>query len=98
MRNVDDIIQREIFCLANELDQVLYDKDVNAYLEAWENRSHDTEIFQFFIVSDWLADKLSEIDEPVAKDFYGVSWWGRTCCGQAIEADGTIQKILENIS
>ena len=48
------------------------------------------EIFQWFIVSDFLADKLIEQGQCVIKE---ESIWGRTCCGQAILLDYVISKI-----
>ena len=54
------------------------------------------EICEWWAVSEWLADKLYEIGEPVLYSGYG-TWWGRTCSGQAIEMDGTIQKIVEGL-
>jgi hypothetical protein len=68
------------------------------YYEAWSNKPLDTEIMQTYIVTDWLAGKLNEIGEPVAIDFHGVCWWGRTCYGQSIEDDGTIQEIWDLIN
>lgn len=100
---VDRIIKNEILTLANEMHEALQKIDFEVYCDAWVNtynQEDDTykEIMQFFIVTDWLAEKLSAIGEPVALDFYGLAWWGRTCCGQAIECDGTIQEIVEGLS
>jgi len=55
------------------------------------------EIYQWWIVSDWLADKLEQHGEPVLRNNFGV-WWGRTCCGQAIESDGVIQDIAKELT
>lgn len=52
---------------------------------------------QFFIVTDYLADKLEQHGELVTHDFLGLAIWGRTCCGQAIEADSVIQNIYNNL-
>jgi hypothetical protein len=54
------------------------------------------EIYQWFIVSPWLAGKLSEDGQPVA-EWKGLHWWGRTCCGQGIELDGTLQRISRSL-
>jgi len=50
------------------------------------------EIMQWFIVSRWLYNRLNEQGEPVA-EWKGLCWWGRTCCGQGAEMDGTFQAI-----
>jgi hypothetical protein len=54
------------------------------------------EVFQWFLVTDWLANRLDEINEPLLRNDYG-QWWGRTCCGQSIELDGTIQAIIKGM-
>jgi hypothetical protein len=59
--------------------------------------SEPQEIYQWYLVTDWLGDNLKAIGEPVLENDYG-TWWGRTCCGQAIELDGTIQKIVDNLN
>lgn len=50
------------------------------------------EIFEWWSVTAWLGEKLNDMGEAVLKNDYGY-WWGRTCTGQAIILDGTIQKI-----
>lgn len=54
------------------------------------------EIYEWWLVSDWLADKLSQFEQPVLVTNYG-TWWGRTCTGQAIKLDYVIQKIAAAI-
>lgn len=54
------------------------------------------EIMQWFLVDSYLAKRLEEIGEPVLHtDSHTL--WGRTCCGQAVELDGTFQKIYRNL-
>lgn len=55
------------------------------------------EIFEHWIVSDWLADKLAYHGEAVCKDFYGLTVWGRTCTGQRIALDGLIERIYDEL-
>lgn len=54
----------------------------------------DDEIFEWWLVSPYLAQELKERDEVVI-DTLGCHWWGRTSSGQAIYMDGVIQKIAE---
>jgi len=56
------------------------------------NYQDPQEIFEWWAVTEWLGNKLMESGEPVLSNDYGY-WWGRTCTGQAIILDGTIQKI-----
>lgn len=57
-----------------------------------------TEIYEYWIVSDYLAEKLERHGEVIEKDFYGLTIWGRTCTGQSITMDSVIQKIFKEFS
>lgn len=50
------------------------------------------EVLEWWLVSDWLADKLRERDEVVVED-YGCRWRGRTTSGQAVYMDWVIAEI-----
>ncbi len=94
-------VQRDILVLANELGEEMIQTDIDAIENLWEIPEHCDEaepqdIMQWYIVSKWLYDKLRNSSEPVA-DYKGQYWWGRTCCGQAIELDGTFQEISRNL-
>ena len=51
------------------------------------------EIYEHWIVSDWLADKLENHGHKVLKDFFGMTIWCRPTTGQAILLDGVISEI-----
>lgn len=53
----------------------------------------DREVFEHWIVSDWLARKLEAKGEKVDFDFAGLTVWVRTTTGQAITQDAVIQEI-----
>ena len=59
--------------------------DLQEVIDTLENMDFDQqpEIFQWFMVSDWLASKLEEYGECVLTGEY----WGRQCCGQSITLD-----------
>lgn len=52
------------------------------------------EIYEWWVVSDWLEKRLEEQGESILKTEYG-SWWGRTCRGQAIYLDSVIEAIYD---
>ena len=54
------------------------------------------EIFEWWLVSQWLADNLKAIGEPVLDNDYG-TWWGRTVTGQSMELDGTLQSLWRSV-
>jgi hypothetical protein len=55
------------------------------------------EIYEHWIVSDWLAGELEEKGHAVIRDFYGLTIWGRPTTGQAIYIDGVIQEIYSEM-
>lgn len=55
------------------------------------------EIYEHWIVTDWLAERLAEKGEAICKDFYGLTIWGRSCTGQAIALDGVISEIHQDL-
>ena len=59
---------------------------------------YQREVFEHWIVSDWLADKLAEHGEKVDKDFAGLTVWARTTTGQAIYADHVIEAITAEVN
>jgi len=53
----------------------------------------EQEIYEYWIVSSWLGEKLRAAGEPVLERAY-LGWiWGRACTGQAIYLDSVIRKI-----
>jgi hypothetical protein len=52
-----------------------------------------TEVYEHWIVSDWLADQLIARGEKVDKDFGGMTVWARTTTGQGIASDSVIEAI-----
>ena len=52
------------------------------------------EIYEYWIISDWLAHKLEQQwGEVVVRDYHGLTIWGRRTTGQMISMDGVMQNI-----
>lgn len=66
--------------------------------EANDIEPYQREVFEHWIVSDWLADKLAEKGEKVDKDFAGLTVWARTTTGQGIASDSVIEEIVAEIN
>lgn len=61
-----------------------------------EPENETQEILEWWIVTEWLAKKLSAKGQPVLE--WGNNWyWGRTCSGQAILLDGVISEICSEM-
>lgn len=65
-------------------------------LDAWRQAVSDcaepAEPYEWWRVSGWLCRQLRDIGEVVIDNDYGY-WWGRTCTGQAMIMDGTLQAV-----
>lgn len=59
---------------------------------------YQREVFEHWIVSDWLAGKLAEHGEKVDTDFAGLTVWARTTSGQGIAMDSVIQRICADLN
>ena len=88
-----ETIDHDIDCDAHSGGDCSYDC-YDEYVSDFD--SEPKEIYQWFIVSTWLANRLREIDQPVL-DYMGLELWGRTCCGQGIALDGTFQNISRRL-
>lgn len=55
------------------------------------------EVFEFWLISDWLARKLEAKGEIITFDFYGLTIWGRTTTGQSISLDNVISEIFTEL-
>lgn len=55
------------------------------------------EPYEFWIISDFLGEKLKELEEIVVNDFLGFTIWGRCTTGQAIKLDSCISKVCEDM-
>ena len=77
-----------------------YCRDCETWLtgkEAQDIESEYKEIFEWYLVTDFLAEKLDKLNEPMLKTDYG-TWWGRTCTGQAIILDSVIETIYLSLA
>lgn len=87
-----------------EYIKIISDEIANGYMDhgvkcphcdalyAEEPEAEPQEIYEYWIVSSWLGEKLREKGEPVLAR--GGGWiWGRTCTGQAILLDHVISEI-----
>ena len=54
------------------------------------------EIYEYWIVSDWLGRKLSERGH-IVENYLGMTIWGRGCTGQMISMDGVMEQICNDL-
>ena len=58
--------------------------------------SEPAEIYEWWIVTNWLAEKL-EIQGQCILEYANMHFWGRQTTGQAILLDGVISRICEGM-
>ena len=83
-KNIDELDEDELRGLA-------YDLNINI-----DDYEEPLEIYEYWIVNDWLGDKLKAYGE-VVNDFLGFTIWGRCCTGQAILLDSVISHICNDL-
>lgn len=80
----DDITDEE----REEILELPFDeREAKARDLGWE--PEPKEIYEWWLVSRYFADKLREVGEPVF-EAYGCVWWGRCCTGQWLGMDSVI--------
>ncbi|PZP65239.1 MAG: hypothetical protein DI604_25045 [Delftia acidovorans] len=72
--------------------------DWQDFCDANDIEPYQRDVFEHWIVSDWLADKLAEKGEKVDKDFVGLTVWARTTTGQGIASDWVIEQIVADLN
>jgi len=102
MENFDRLKEEsEDLLTSEEISDKTNEDNINQIDEAKEEfenlETEPQEVYEWWLVSDWLKEKLLEQGEPIIDNEYGI-WWGRTSSGQQIVADGIIQKILKKIN
>jgi hypothetical protein len=89
----------EIKGIENEIsiNRKLLEKLREELEELQEQDGTHQEAYEWWIVDDWIADKLKERDEIILECEYFTAW-GRGTSGQAIEMDSIILDIAEYLN
>jgi len=98
-RQAERLVEKHIFENINLTMEKTLKEDPEILYEA-KNYKEDKEtgeypeIYEWWSVSDWLADKPESWNEIVL-DYLDFKVWGRQTTGQAIILDSVIQEIAE---
>ncbi len=88
----------QILDYAGEVNKDSTEEERQDVIQNWRDDGQDMqEVFEWWVVSDWLVEKLKNAGEPILENDYG-TWWGRTCTGQAILLDSIIENIYDNLN
>lgn len=80
-------------------DEETYDTEEKAWRACCDENSidpYEREVFEHWIVSEWLGRKLQERGEKVDFDFCNLVIWARTTTGQSISMDHVIREIYKS--
>ena len=55
------------------------------------------EVYEHYVITIWLADKLEAQGETVVRDVFGLTIYCRPCTGQALHCDWVIQEIYQEM-
>jgi hypothetical protein len=82
---------RQTMLVAACFDHDIFEAEHIINREHLEANNH--EIYEWYVVSEWLARRLEAEGEAILRHAFGV-WWGRTVTGQHIAMDTVIQRII----
>ena len=72
------------------------DDRIDAWREAVRDNAESAEIYEWYRVTKYLANRLEEIGECTLSNSYG-EWWGRCATGQNLIMDGVLQRVAASI-
>lgn len=65
------------------------------YVKESDASEEPNEVYEWWEVTNWFADKLAEHGETVIRGWH--CYWGRCCTGQSVSMDWIIGKIAEEM-
>jgi hypothetical protein len=95
-RLFDGILQSPDTCGSCGQQADYFDSETQTCEKCFQDNQHSQDIYEWWVVSDWLVIKLRQHGEPILSNDYG-SWWGRCCSCQAIFLDGVISEIYKEV-
>lgn len=96
----------DFMCVPDEQLRFLLETDVDEFDDGWkefcdqqgvDTDDYKSEVFEHWIVTDWLANKL-EARGHVTGEIMGLTIWGRPTTGQSISMDHVIQEIYKELT
>lgn len=97
----EKLVKREVLCEVSQLVQDLMSQEryCEGLSELFGQEDEDgnmPEVFEYWLVTPWLGEKLKAHGELVT-EFFNLVIWGRQTTGQLIHADGVIGNITKKI-
>ena len=83
-------------CYRCNVEAECLDSETGECETCFKDNQEPQEIYEWWLISDWLEIKLKLHGQPVLSNEYG-RWWGRTCTGQSIVLDRVIEDIYDEL-
>ncbi len=97
----EKLLNREVLCNVSHLVTELYThekyfEDLAGLIGEEDDEGNMPEVFEYWAVTSWFAEKLKARGELVV-EFFNLDIWGRQTTGQAISLDGVIDDIAREL-
>jgi hypothetical protein len=101
MKTRERLVKGEVLCNASSLVQELMSrkipwKNLEELVTRKDENGNVPEVFEFWIVTPWLGEKLKDHGEVVT-EFCDLVFWGRQMMGQLIYVDDVIGAIASKL-
>ena len=95
------LVQREVvynisFLILKLMNKAEFLDDLSELCGEEDEEGNISEVYEYWIVTPWLAEKLKARGELVT-EFYDLDIWGRQTAGQLISEDGIIDDIVKEL-
>ena len=95
-RRFDGKLVDPTLCYRCNIEALCLDSETGECEECFLDNREAQEIYEWWVVSDWLEIKLKLKGEPILSNEYG-SWWGRCTTGQSVYIDRVIEEIYDEL-
>lgn len=100
--NIPDYVEAFRYASVGVLPMTGMPINIDGWQEVFDKHGLDypasQDVLEYWIVSQWLAEKLAARGEVVEMDFHGLIIWGRTTSGQSIVMDPVIEDIYREVT
>ena len=95
------LVRREVLCnvsmlIQEMLTQKKYFEDLSGLIGEEDDEGNIPEVFEYWVVTSWFAEKLKAHGELVT-EFFDLVIWGRQTTGQLTSADAVIGDITREL-
>ena len=95
---IERIVERDILICISSVVSYSFNEEAREriIINEYETLDEGDEVFEYWIVTNWLARKLIEHNECVT-EIDNINVWSRTTTGQSIAIDGVILEIATTL-